>query len=237
MEQEQQKQNLHAGHRKRMRALVEKTGLESLNEVNALEFALTYVLPRKDTNEIAHELLETFGSFAGVFDAPESEIVKLGYLGKESAKMLVQMKEIFSYYKNNKLKQQKQLKNLQEINAFFFHLLEGAEKENLYIMGLDKNGFIKGLYRLTVGTDKLITLDKHDIANFAYRHKVSKLVLSHNHPNASCSPSKLDDESTSNLIAWFNAVGLEMVDHVIVGKDGTFSFRNVGFFTLDELKI
>ena len=56
----------HEGHRQRMRARVEQYGLESLAPHEALEYLLYITNARRDTNGIAHALLERFGSFAGV---------------------------------------------------------------------------------------------------------------------------------------------------------------------------
>lgn len=225
--------NVHVGHRKRLRELVDRVGLENLNENQALEFALTYVLPRRDTNEIAHELIKVFGSFSAVFNAPIAELEKIKYLGRDSAKMLSQFKNIFIYYNHNRAKQVKTIKNTENLAAYFFNLLFEEEKENLYAMSLDDNGNIKAVRRLSVGTDKLLTIDKSEIANFLYASKGTTLVLAHNHPNASCSPSKTDDDSTRMMKTWLNGISFKLYDHVIVGKDGVFSFNKVDVIPLE----
>ena len=60
---------VHDGHRQRMRERFEKSGLDSFDSVNALELLLFYALPRRDTNVVAHKLLDTFGSLNGVLEA------------------------------------------------------------------------------------------------------------------------------------------------------------------------
>ncbi len=66
--------SIHAGHRQRMHQRVEKYGLESLAEHEMLEYLLYFTNAQKDTNAIAHDLLETFGDFAGVLEADEKEL-------------------------------------------------------------------------------------------------------------------------------------------------------------------
>lgn len=229
-------QNVHQGHRKRMRELVNKVGLENLNEIQALEFTLSYIIPRKNTNVIAHDLLKIFGSYANVLCAPVKELEKIANLGKESAMMLSQLKNIFEYYKINKQKQQKAIKNILELNKYFKNILEHCEKENVFVIALNEKGTIVASRCLASGNNKLVTIEKRDLADFAFTNKVNKIAMGHNHPVASCMPSKSDDECTAKVKDWLNTLGVELVDHVIIGNDGSFSFREVKYFTLEDLE-
>ena len=229
-------ENVHGGHRKRMRELVDRVGLENLNEIQALEFTLSYIIPRKNTNIIAHDLLKIFGSYANVLNAPVKELEQVANLGKDSAKMLSQLKNVFDYYKISKQKEQKAIKNILELNKYFKNLLEHYEKENLYAIALGDKGQVVAIKCLATGNNKLVSIEKRELADFAFTNKVQKIALGHNHPNATSSPSKLDDECTLKITNWLNTIGIELVDQVIVGSDGTFSFRNVRFFTMEELK-
>lgn len=78
--------NPHINHRKRLYALTEKIGIDNLTDIQAMELLLTYVIPRKDTNEIAHALLDEFGTFAGVLEAPISALEKIQGLDTERLK-------------------------------------------------------------------------------------------------------------------------------------------------------
>jgi len=80
--------NPHVGHRKRLRDQVLKGGLDALHEHQVLEYLLTFVLPQKDTNVIAHDLISKFGSFAKVIEASPKNLQKVKGIGKESARFL-----------------------------------------------------------------------------------------------------------------------------------------------------
>ena len=69
--------SIHDGHRERMKERFAEYGLESFNELNTLELLLFYAIPRRDTNPIAHALLEEFGSLQEVFDASEQELLQV----------------------------------------------------------------------------------------------------------------------------------------------------------------
>jgi DNA repair protein RadC len=228
--------HIHAGHRKRLRDLVDNVGLENLSEVQALEFALTYVLPRRNTNEIAHELISVFGSFYAVLNAPYQQLKEIKFLGPDSAKMLSQLKSIFNYYNYSQQMNQKQLENILQINAYFYNFMLCIEKECFYAMALDDKGNIKAIKRLAVGSDKLVTFEISELASFMYASKARNLVIAHNHPGASCMPSKNDDLATGKIKTWINTIGMRLVEHVVVGREGTFSFEQVKIFSSEELK-
>ena len=66
--------NTHGGHRERLKNRFLEHGLDNFNDLNALELLLFYAIPRQDTNEIAHRLLDRFGSFAAVMEATPEEL-------------------------------------------------------------------------------------------------------------------------------------------------------------------
>ena len=65
---------VHDGHRERLRRRFLENGLDGFNELNALELLLFYAIPRRDTNELAHALIDRFGSLQGVFEASPQEL-------------------------------------------------------------------------------------------------------------------------------------------------------------------
>ncbi|MBQ7858523.1 MAG: hypothetical protein IJ347_00090 [Faecalibacterium sp.] len=89
---------LHQDHRERMRRRVERYGLESLEEHEALEYLLYFAIPRRDTNPIAHALLNRFGSFAAVLEAAEEELLTVEGVGPSTARFLHAIQAIDRYY-------------------------------------------------------------------------------------------------------------------------------------------
>ena len=75
-------ENLHEGHRKRMKERFIKSGLDDFAPHNILELLLFYSIPRGDTNPVAHRLIDTFGSLSGVFDATPEELAKVDGVGE-----------------------------------------------------------------------------------------------------------------------------------------------------------
>ena len=78
----------HEGHRQRLRRRFLLEGLDNFDEVQVLELLLFYAIPRRDTNPIAHALLEQFGSLSGVLEAPVSALAQVPGMGENGATLL-----------------------------------------------------------------------------------------------------------------------------------------------------
>ena len=80
--------SLHKGHRQRLKARFQESGLDSFTDVQALELLLFYAIPQKDTNPIAHALLNRFGSLSRVLDADVEELKKVPNISDHAASLL-----------------------------------------------------------------------------------------------------------------------------------------------------
>lgn len=95
---------LHHDHRKRVKESFRATGLDGLHDHNVLEILLFYSIPREDTNETAHLLLDEFGSFPAIFEASIDELKKVEGIGIESATFIRFIAEFMKYYETAKVR-------------------------------------------------------------------------------------------------------------------------------------
>ena len=84
---------VHDGHRERLKSRFCEHGIDSFNDLNALELLLFYAIPRRDTNVIAHALLDRFGGLSGVFEASIPELTDVPGVGENTA-LLIQLFEM-----------------------------------------------------------------------------------------------------------------------------------------------
>lgn len=215
------------GHRKRLRDLVEKAGLENLSIYQQMEYILFYILPRVNTTDIAHSLIDTFGSIYGVLDAPASELQKIKGLGVDSAFQLSHLIQILSLYGISKNCAIKNLSTLNHTAKFFYDLMFYRKEENMVIVALTKKNELISYKKLAVGKEDTVTIDKADLINFVTANKAKRVLLGHNHPSGSCMPSREDDKCTQEIMKLLNTLGMQLYDHIIVGADGVFSFREI----------
>ena len=104
----------HSGHRKRLKKRAELEGLEHFEPHNLLELLLFYTIPRADTNDTGHRLLDEFGSFAGVLDASPQALMRVHGVGRETALFLSMLPAVFRMYVQSQTNDYRGLKNLDE---------------------------------------------------------------------------------------------------------------------------
>ena len=129
--------NRHAGHRQRMRARVKNYGLDSLEEHEALEYLLYLTNAQKDTNEIAHDLIERFGDFAGVLEASEEELCTVKDVGPATARMLHLLPQVSRYYGRSRTSAARCIKTTEQMGSYLMAKFAWSDYERAMLVSLD----------------------------------------------------------------------------------------------------
>lgn len=211
--------NCHAAHRQRMRDKVTANGFSSLAGHEKLEFLLYYTIPRANTNEQGHRLLERFGSFSAVLDAPVGEIEKVEGVGKSSAYFLSLLPKIFGSYAADKKMLGEEFSSLDEIGKYLTSKFYGYNVERTYMLCLDSKNKCIAEYELESGSVSNVYLNPQIIVAKAIEVGCTRIVLAHNHPNGVCLPSGDDYDSTRRLSALLRDLHLNLVEHFIIVND------------------
>lgn len=130
-------ENLHAKHRARMQERVERDGLDSLAEHEALEYLLFLSIPRADTNALAHRLIQHFGDFCKVLEAAPEELMQVEGVGPKSARLISTVMACSRYYELKKRKTRLSLNSAETAIAYVKPLFRGVQNEQLYLILLD----------------------------------------------------------------------------------------------------
>jgi DNA repair protein RadC len=196
-----------------------------MTEVQVLEFVLTFFIPRKDTNDIAHLLLDEFGSLKKVLDASPEELMKVDGIGERTAKLLTLLPDVFFYYKESGLKNKKTiLKNLNDTVDFLRNILEGKTQEEFYILFLNAKQELLKFEKITTGSQNEVAISCQEIVNKASRYKPNYIILTHNHPEGTSIPSANDIKTTNKIVKMLYYHQLLILDHIIIGVDDYYSF-------------
>lgn len=188
-----------------------------------LEILLYYPMPGKDTNLIAHNLLDRFGSISGVLDAPFDILVESG-LTEHTAFLLNFLPEFFGVYRNDKLKTKDKILKPDIIPEILVNVYLGKKVEMAYVILM--NAKWKELYSGIVsrGTTVNTDLNVPKICERAIHYSAKYVIVAHNHPTGDAFPSNSDILATINLYKALNSLQIKLVDHFIVSKNNCLSF-------------
>jgi len=209
----------HQGHRARMKARFLKEGFSGFADHEILEFLLYYAMPRKDTNEIAHRLLDTFGSFDRVFDAPISELLKVDEIGEHSAILLSILPEVSRRYRMSKLSSDKNMQSLDTAGNFLVEHYMSLRHEQVTMILLDNRQRMISFEIVHNGSVNSSDVNVRRIVEIAFSKGAASLILAHNHPSGELMPSDSDIATTKHLMNAFSPIDLNMREHILVAGD------------------
>lgn len=226
--------SVHDGHRSRMRDRIRKSGLCSMPPHEILEYLLYPFVPRKDTNEIAHALIDRFSSFSGVLNASEDELEQVSGMTKNAALFLASLPDVFRVYVDgvsNDGANRRDLSGRGKARNFMCARLFGLNQENVCVAALDAHDKLIKCEIIEQGSGDSVRLDVRKIVNFALRTGASAILIAHNHPGGNLLPSQKDLNMTQEAAVTLAGIGVELQDHLIFSGKDYFSFEERGAMT------
>lgn len=222
--------DLHKGHRQRVRERFIKQGLKDFPPHNALELLLFYAIPRKDTNEIAHALMQKFGTISAVFDAPLEELTKVKGVSENCAVLIKMIPAYSSYYMDDRVNYNLALNSTEKIGAFFLPKFIGQKNECVYLLCLDSKLKVLKCELLFEGSVNAVSITNRKVIETAALVGATSVALAHNHPNGVAIPSDADIATTIQLKKALQLINVELIDHIIVADDDFVSLADSGVF-------
>ena len=223
---------VHDGHRDRLRESFDKYGLESFSDINALELLLFYAVPRRDTNPIAHELLDRFGSLDAVFSASERELTEVPGIGKHAASLIRLVPEILKKSQVSKASKATYIRSTSDAGKYLLPRFMNEKDEVLWMLCLDSKGEVICYLQMGHGTVNAVETNIRRIVETALKHKATRVVIAHNHPNGIALPSKEDEYFTKKLFDAFRILNIKLEDHIIVADKDYVSLADSGAISL-----
>ena len=211
--------NPHDGHRERLREKYIKADLDKLDKFpphEILELLLFYVMPRVNTNEIAHRLLDTFGSIDAVFDADIHELEKVDGIGNKSAIFLNLISATFRVYANAKNNITNKVITSDNIGEYVKSLFYARMYETLFMISVDTQNRVISTDTICHGSISSVNIDMRKLISVALRNNAAGIILAHNHPGGKALPSAADREATEMVRNILSAINIRLLDHIIV---------------------
>ena len=221
---------IHDGHREKMRRRFLETGLEGFADHEALELLLYYAIPRRDTNPIAHALMERYDSLSGVLNAPVEDLEKVEGIGESAAILLSLVSRLSRKARIADASQETILNSSERAGAYLLERFAGETHEVVYQLCLDRKCKLLACKRLGEGGIASSGLDIRKLMENAILTSASTVILAHNHPSGVALPSDDDCAATEAARRALDTIGVTLADHIIVADDDFVSMAQSGFF-------
>ena len=206
-------------------------GLEGFADHEALELLLYYAIPRKDTNPIAHRLMERYGSLSAVLSAPAEDLTKVEGVGESAAVLLRLAGQLYARARISDAARSRPLTSVEAVGAYLLERYAGETHEVVYELCLDRKGKLLACKRLNDGGAASAMLDVRKVVENAILTSASTVILAHNHPSGVALPSDEDCAATQGARRALETIGVTLADHIIVADDDFVSLAQSGYLS------
>lgn len=216
------------GHRERVKRRFITEDLDGFEQHNALEFLLFYALPRIDTNTIAHRLIDRFGSFSEVLEAPLNDIAAVDGVGENAATFLKLINSTIRYYeKDVATRSHIAFDNKDAIGKFLVEKLSGEANEKVVLLLLDNKGGLMESRVLHEGSVNSAAVNVRRVTETALLGKASSVIIAHNHPGGIAFPSTDDITVTESIKRALALVDIALLDHYIIAGNNYIRLSDI----------
>ncbi|MGN0818898.1 MAG: RadC family protein [Christensenellaceae bacterium] len=213
---------MHEKHRQRLREKLVSNG-DLLADHELLELLLFYAIPRVNTNDIAHDLINTFGSLEKVLKANAKELASVRGVGEKTAVFLNTVGIIFQRIKP-KTEEISEFFSYADIKEPIIKMFKGLKDEVFVALLLDNKNKIIAKYVICDHSPYKVDINISEFSKQIITHKPSYVVLAHNHLSGICTPTPADDKATEKLGFVLRFYNVDLVDHLIVADNKVYSY-------------
>jgi DNA repair protein RadC len=220
------------GHRQRLRDKFLEQGIEAFTDSEIIEVLLSFGTPRSDCKEAARAALARFGSLPAVLDAASTQLQQIKGIGPKNIFALHFLQGAARRYLRQRVIGKQYVRSSREVADYLIHSMRGLQQEVLTVVFLDAAHAILDAVVVAEGTVTVNTVYPRELVKAALARNATALVIAHNHPSGSLSPSSQDEELTRSLHLICSFMHIKLLDHLIIGAgDQVYSFADQGVMT------
>lgn len=231
-EEETDDKNIHSGHRARLYERYENLGLEGFAEHEVLEFLLYFVYKRRDTNPIAHRLINEFGSLEDVLKADISDLRDVKGVGDKSALLINFCRQLIIFLNSYK-KEGIPLPNKDVMGGFCTDYFKLHPEENFIVLILDAKRRLKKVAPISKGTENETAFYPRKVLKSVIKYRANTVAIAHNHTGNCVHPSDNDIRVTDKISKLLDGIGVPLIDHIVCCNDRYTSLAERGMIGRD----
>ena len=217
--------DLRAGHRQRLRQRFDSAGPDALPDYELLELVLFGAIPRRDTKPLAKRLLERFGTFADVINAPPERLKEVNGIGDGVITQLKVIRAAALRLTRSSIMQRPLLGSWNAVLQYCQAAMGFEAREQFRILFLDRKNRLIADEVQQEGTVDHTPVYVREVVKRALELSASAIILVHNHPSGDPTPSRADIDMTKQIVEAAKPLGITIHDHVIVGRQGHASLK------------
>ena len=217
---------MHKDHRTRVKNRFLAEGLDHFEPHNILELLLFYAIPQKDTNELAHTLIDRFGSLENVFDASYQDLLTVPGIKEHSATLIKMIPALARRYSIEKNKSGESLCDVDAWGKYFVSRYVGVNIETVFLLLLDNKFNVIDCVKLHEGSVNSSAVNIRKMTEIIFSKNAPMVVLAHNHPSGVAIPSGADMDLTLDLFRAFQVLDITFLAHILVAGDTSVNILN-----------
>ena len=203
-------------------------GPQSLTDAELVAIFLRTGVKGKSAVDLAHALLNRFGSLGGITVAERAEFTEIDGLGDAKFVQLQAAVELVRRALTEEMKGTDNLSSPYAVRDYLRLLLEHRPVEVFVGLFLDAQNRLISAQELFSGTLTQTSVYPREVVKSALRHNAASVIFAHNHPSGVAEPSRADEVLTQALKQALALIDVRVLDHFIVGQASTLSFAERG---------
>ena len=205
-------------------------GPAALSDVELLAILLRSGTRNQSSLALAQEILAKFGDVTAVSRARHGQLRSMPGVGESKAAQILAAVELGRRVLGNSCKPRTRLGSPKEVFDYLSASMKGLAKEQFVVVYLDSKNRLLGQEPVSVGILDSAHAHPREIFQGAIAAGAKSLIVAHNHPSGDPTPSKEDKEITKRLQSAGKILGIELLDHIIVGREHCLSMREEGYW-------
>jgi DNA repair protein RadC len=229
--------SIHDGHRQRLKDRFAQEGLDGFEPHQVLELLLFYCVPRKDTNLIAHKLLDKFKTVEEVLTATPAELKKVTGVGENTANFIALLQALERYRQDHQTNRPVILNTVEQCGRYLVPKFHNRRNEMVFLLCLDAKCKVICCKEVGEGSVNSASIPVRRLVEMALAANATSVVLAHNHPSGLAIPSEEDICTTRRIGFALNSVEIQLVDHIIVADGDFVSMAQSGLYRAEDCQI
>ena len=216
------------GHRQRLKERFLNSKFEKWQDYEILEFALTFIIPQKDTKKTAKQLISKFGNLKQVLNTDMEKLKTIDGIKNQSAFFIAFLKSFAVKYSELEMTEKEKISSPKDALVFLRSVIGSSKDEVFYAIFLNASNKILFYDEINRGVVNKSAVYPRKIVELALVHNATSVIVAHNHPGGGCVPSQNDIIATEAVTKALKTVDISLLDHLIVTDKNHYSFKDNG---------